>query len=137
MRELVVTGPWTAEAEASVGDGAVERLVLNHALGFEETSLDFLEGLPLRELEVLDRRQTSLAPVLSLAGTLRSLRVTTDPRAELDLTGFTQLTELAAAWSQVEDTIHEANALSTAFLRGYGARTSRRWRHSPGSTGSR
>lgn len=81
--------------------------------------MDFLEGLPLRELVVLDRRQTSLTPILSLAGTLRSLRVTTDPTAKLDLTGFSQLVELAAAWPQVADTIHEASGLSSAFLRSY------------------
>lgn len=118
--ELVVTGAWTAEAEASVMNGSVDRLVLNHALGFDEPSLDFLEGLPLRELVVLDRRQTSLVPILSMAGTLRSLRITTDPRAVLDLTDFGQLTDLAADWPQVADTIRAAVSLSTAFLRGYG-----------------
>ena len=55
----------------------------------------------------------------SLAGMLRSLRVTTDLGPTLDLTGFTQLTELAAALvagRRAPSTT--ASALSTAFLRG-------------------
>lgn len=117
--EMVVTGPWTAEAEESVRSGEVDRLVLNYALGFREPSLDFLEGLPLRELVILDPRLPDLEPIHSLGSTLRGLNVTTNPSLKLDLSRLPRLLSLGAAWPQVSDSIHAASDVQIAFLRGY------------------
>lgn len=119
IRELVVTGPWTAEATAAVRAGLVDRLVLNYALGFGEPSLNFLTGFPLRELIVIDRRLTDIDPIYSLASSLRVLQITIDPGIGLDLTRLPGLEELAADWSQVSRTVASAHSLRVAHLRGY------------------
>jgi Leucine-rich repeat (LRR) protein len=117
--EMVVTGPWTREAADAAASGQVDRLVLNHALGFDSPTLEFLEGQPIRELVVLDPRLTSLEPVLTLAETLESLKITTNPRLTVDLCRLPKLRELGAAWPQVKQTIDTASGLRVAFLRGY------------------
>ena len=117
--EMVVTGPWTAEASAMVQAGNVDRLVLNYALGFNEPSLDFLQGLPLRELVILDPRLTDLEPIHALAPSLRVLHVTTNPVLKVDLDRLSGLRVLSAAWPQVSASIEAATGLEVAFLRGY------------------
>lgn len=117
--EMVVTGSWTAEAAAAVRGGKVDRLVLNYALGFDEPSLAFLEGLPLRELVILDPRLSDLEPVHSLGSTLRTLSVTTNPALKLDLARVPGLRSLSAAWPQVSASIGAASDVQVAFLRGY------------------
>lgn len=118
---MVVTGPWTAEASAAVHAGQVDRLVLNYGLGFDESSLAFLEGLPLRELVILDPRLSDLEPIHSLGPSLRSLSVTTNPALKLDLGRLSGLRSLSAAWPQVSASIDAATGLRIAFLRGYRA----------------
>ena len=66
-----MTGRWTQEAARAFGTGRAQRLVLNYALGFDEPSLDFLTGLPIRELVVTDRRLRDLSPVHSLGAPCR------------------------------------------------------------------
>ncbi|MGL5825496.1 MAG: hypothetical protein ACRCYU_11890 [Nocardioides sp.] len=117
--EMVVTGPWSAEAAAAVREGGVDRLVLNYALGFDEPSLEFLEGLPLRELVILDRRLSDLDPVYSLGSTLRALSVTTDPASKIDLGRLPGLRSVSAEWSQVADSVESASDIRVAFLDGY------------------
>jgi len=117
--EMVITGPWTSRNAKAVASGKVDRLVLNYALGFEEPSLDFLDGLPLREVVVLAPHIVDLQPVYSLAPTLRALHVTTSPQLRLDLERLPKLEELAAAWAQVSDSISSARGLKLAHLRSY------------------
>lgn len=116
---MVVTGSWTVEAATAVRDGEVDRLVLNYALGFDEPSLTFLEGLPLRELVILDPRLSDLEPVHSLGSTLRALSVTTKPSLKLDLGHLPGLRSVSAAWPQVSASIGAASDVQIAFLRGY------------------
>jgi hypothetical protein len=119
--ELVVTGRWTAEASDAVRAGDVDRLVLNHALGFDEPSLAFLEGLPVRELVIVDPRLSDLAPVHSLGATLHSLSVTTNPDLKVDLSQLPKLRSISAHWSQVAETVASARGVEVASLRSYGA----------------
>jgi hypothetical protein len=116
---MVVTGSWTAEAAAAVQGGQVDRLVLNYALGFDEPSLAFLRGLPLRELVILDPRVSDLEPIHSLGSTLQALHVTTNPALKVDLDRLTGLRVLSAAWPQVSATIEAVRGLQVAFLRDY------------------
>lgn len=120
--EMVLTGPWTQEAANILASGRVDRLVLNYALGFDSSSLEFLQGQPIRELVVLDRRLASLEPIHTLAQTLESLSVTTDPALAVDLARLPKVRDLSAAWSQVKRTIDAATGLRAAFFLGYEAR---------------
>jgi hypothetical protein len=117
--EMVVTGSWTPEAATAVRNGEVDRLVLNYALGFDEPTLAFLEGLPLRELVILDPRLSDLEPVHSLGSTLRAVSVTTDPALRLDLSRLPGLRSLSAAWPQVRASIEATSSIEVAFLRSY------------------
>lgn len=117
--EMVVTGPWTAETSAVAEAGGIDRLVLNYALGFNEPSLTFLEGLQVRDLVVLDPRLLDLEPIYSLAPQLRSLQLTVDPSVRLDLGRLVGLEHLTAAWPQVQGTIDKLPGLLTAHLRSY------------------
>ena len=92
--EVVVTGPWTQEMVEAVESGVADRVVLNHALGFEEPDLRFLEHLPIRELVVLDRRISDLAPVYTLASRLERLDLTVHPDVRVDLTELPRLRRL-------------------------------------------
>lgn len=42
--------PWTEEMVRAVETGVADRVVLNHAMVFQEPDLHFLEYLPIREL---------------------------------------------------------------------------------------
>lgn len=119
--EVVLQGRWTPAAAEPFTSGRAHRLVLNHALGADEPDLGFLEGLPVRELVVLDRRVRSLAPVVALGASLRTLALTTHPSAVLDLERFPGLRELGADWSQVSGSWASAPGLVRAALRGYAA----------------
>lgn len=120
--EVVVTGRWSAGAAEAFTSGRAQRLVLNHALGFDEPDLGFLEGLPVRELVLIDRRIDSLAAVHTLSATVESVRVTTAPSLVLELDRLPLLRELSADWRQVSATIGSAQALQRAFLGHYSER---------------
>lgn len=117
--EMVVTGAWTAEAATVVQAGEVDRLVLNYALGFDEPSLKFLDGLPIRELVIIDRRLSDLEPIHSLGATLRVLSVTTNPALTIDLSELPLLRSVSAAWPQIDESIAASSELRVANLRGY------------------
>lgn len=119
--EVVLQGRWTPAAAEPFTSGRAQRLVVNHALGADEPDLGFLEGLPVRELVVLDRRVRSLAPVEALGANLSKLSVTTHPSAVLDLGRLPGLRELAADWGQVRGSWASAPGLVRAALRGYTA----------------
>ena len=117
--EVVVTGPWTQEMVEAVESGVADRVVLNHALGFEEPDLRFLEHLPIRELVVLDRRISDLAPVYTLASRLERLDLTVHPDVRVDLTELPRLRRLGATWGQVEATIDAGRLLRRVALGSY------------------
>ncbi|WP_077490457.1 hypothetical protein [Sinomonas mesophila] len=117
--ELVVTRPWTAQSARIIEEGRAHRLVLNYALGFNEPTLEFVRGLPIRELVILDRRLTDLEPIYSLAPTLESLEVTTHPKLKIRLTELPGLHRLGAAWAQVQDTIGQTAGINDLFLLDY------------------
>lgn len=117
--ELVVTEPWTAQSGRIFEEGRAHRLVLNYALGFNEPTLDFLRGLPIRELEIIDRRLTNLEPIHSLAPTLESLHVTTHPDLKIRLTELPKIRSLGASWAQIGETIGLASGLDDVFLLAY------------------
>lgn len=119
VRVLDVCGPWTAAMDALVRAGEVDRLVLNYVHGFKEGDLGFLEGLPLRELEILDWWMMDLEPIYSLGSTLEVLNVTTPSSLKVDLYRLPKLHTLGASWVQVADSIAGAPAVRDAFFLDY------------------
>lgn len=117
--EVVVTGPWTEQAAEPILSGEADRLVLNYAHGFAETDLEFLRELPLRQLVVLDRRLTSLAPLEGLSETLEFLHLTTDPKLSVDVAQFPRLVDLSADWQQVRSTVSAAVRLERLHIGRY------------------
>jgi hypothetical protein len=120
-REVVVTGPWTEEMAHAVESGVADRVVLNYALGYDERDLCFLQHLPIRELVILDRRITDLAPVYTLAPKLERLDVEVAPGVLIDLSELPNLRDLAASWSQVSATIGAGTSLRRVALDAYDA----------------
>jgi len=72
-RTLIVTGAWTAKAEAELDRSDVDGVWLNYARGFSEPDLSFVGEWPIRRLLVLDRKITDLTPLARLGGTLEEL----------------------------------------------------------------
>jgi hypothetical protein len=95
---LVVTGPWTPEAEAVLEGGAASGLTLNYARGFVERDLGFVKAWPIQRLVILDRGLVDLTPIGRLARTLEELRVHAAPKAKVSLTGLDRLMSLSADW---------------------------------------
>ncbi|GAB3248312.1 hypothetical protein GCM10027425_04680 [Alteromonas gracilis] len=119
-RELVLRGRWTPDAEAAVTSGAIDTLVLNQGLGFDEPGLQFLEGLPLRSITVIDRRVDDLRPLYGLASSLKALTLVTAPTLSLDLGRFRRLRQVSADWGQIRETV-DWPSLTSMYAGRYGA----------------
>lgn len=117
--DLVVTGDWSPVAREALQAGRADGLVLNYARGFREQPIDFIEGLPIRKLDLLARSVSDLSPVYSLASTLEELRVESDPRAQVDLENLPRLRTLAASWPQVRSSILFAPQIEDLLLAPY------------------
>jgi internalin A len=114
-RALVVTGPWTREAADLLARAEVDGLVLNYARGFCEGDLEFLAGLVVRRLKVLDRRISDLGPIARLGDSLEELSVQAAPRAELDLGAFPRLRSVAGEWGLLRGTLGAVDALRSVI----------------------
>ncbi len=110
-RTLVVTGSWTAKAEAALERTDVDGVWLNYARGFSEPDLSFVGEWPVRRLLVLDRKITDLSPLARLGGSLEELSIQAAPGTHVDLATLPHLTSLAAGWDEVRDTLHEPEGL--------------------------
>jgi len=119
--EVVVTKPWDDEMQQAVESGVADRVVLNYALGYDERDLYFLQYLPIRELVILDRRITDLAPVYTLAPKLELLHLQADPGTRVDLTALPNLRDLSATWPQVAETVAAGQHLRRLAVDGYQA----------------
>ena len=111
--ELTVTGEWSDQASRLVQTGQVDRIVVNQALGFVGGNIDFLAGLPVRQLVVVLRGLTDVTALYQLADTLELLHLTVAPHTMIDLAPLPHLKDLAADWQQVADTISTATRLTS------------------------
>ncbi|HXH77107.1 hypothetical protein [Nocardioides sp.] len=102
-----------------IESGEADRLVLNYGHGFNEPDLEFVRGLPVRQLVILDRRLRSLAPLSALGDTLEMLSVVTDPALTIDLASFPNLTDLSCDWHQVRATVGTAPQLQRLSVGSY------------------
>ncbi|MFZ2504552.1 MAG: hypothetical protein WAW88_17960 [Nocardioides sp.] len=117
--DLVVTGDWSPAAREALESGRADGLVLNYAKGFREQPIDFINGLPIRKLDLLARSVSDLSPVYSLGSTLQELRVQSDPRAVIELEGLPRVRTLAASWPQVRASILFAPQIEDLALPSY------------------
>lgn len=117
--DLVVTGDWSPAAGEALKSGRADGLVLNYARGFREQPIDFIQGLPIRKLDLLARSVSDLSPVYSLASTLEELRVQSDPREVIELERLPRLKTLAASWPQVRASIVFAPQLEDLAVPSY------------------
>jgi hypothetical protein len=117
--DIVVTGAWSPAAAEHLRSGRADGLDLNYARGFQEGDLEFLQGLTVRRLHVLDRTISDLTPIYNLADGLVSLRVQSDPGATIELDQLPLLQKLAAGWRQVQGSIRFAPKLEELFLLSY------------------
>lgn len=117
--DFVVTGDWSPAARAALKDGRADGLVLNYARGFRPQPIDFIEGLPIRRLNLLARSVSDLSPVYSLASSLEELRVQSDPRAVIELERLPGLHVLAASWPQIQGSIMFASQLESLSVSSY------------------
>lgn len=117
--DLVLTGKWSKAAEVCIADGRADGLILNYARGFGERNLDFVQGLPLRRLDVLARTLTDVTPVYSLGASLRALHIQSDPLAEIELDRLPELRELSADWGQIRRSLRFVSHLERLFIQSY------------------
>ncbi len=110
-RTLIVTGPWTRDTEVALDRPDVDGVWLNYARGFCEPDLQFVEHWPIRRLDVLDRKLVDLTPLQRLADTLEDLSVQAAPIAELDLSAFPCLREIACEWEFIRETLGSVDDL--------------------------
>lgn len=111
QRVLVVAGPWTSATARILRSGEVDGLVLNYARGFCEPNLDFIEGWPIRTLELLDRTQKDLTPVYRIAGTVEDLQIQAAPTARLNLTEFQRIKSIGGAWKTFDGSVSKSDTL--------------------------
>jgi hypothetical protein len=114
-RSLVVTGPWSDDAERALARGEADGLVLNYARGFCEGRLDLLDGSwPLRRLSVLDRSIIDLDPIGRLVG-LEELSVQAATDAVLDLQSLPHLRSISGEWALIGRTLGAVTELESVI----------------------
>jgi hypothetical protein len=118
-RTLVVTGPWTEDADHAVRREDVDGVWLNYARGYSEPDLSFVDAWPIKRLLVLDRSVTDLEPLSRLGATLEELSFQASPGTPLDLAGLPHLREIAGAWTEIRDTLNAPAYLQRAVLFDY------------------
>ena len=116
---LVVTGRWTSAATTAVQRPDVTGVSLNHAHGYHEPDLSFIEAWPIKDLLVLDRTISDLAPLARLGQTLEGLYVEAAPDARIDLTALPHLRSLEAGWDAIRDALHGPDYLTEIVTFGY------------------
>jgi hypothetical protein len=118
-RTLVVTGPWTEQAERALHRVDVDAAWLNYARGYCEPDLSFVADWPIKRLLVLDRSITDLTPLSRLGQTLEDLSIQAAPGTTIDLTTLPRLRALAGAWDEVRDTLYAPEYLSRLVVFDY------------------
>ena len=101
--EFVVVGPWSAKTEDAVLSKTFDMLVLNYALGFQARDLDFLDGLPVRSIDLLARTISNVEGLYRVPH-LQRLQLTSGAR-ELDCNRLPHLRSLSTDWSVIARSI--------------------------------
>ncbi len=84
-RDFELNAAWTADSRHAFDASGADGLIANYAQGFAGHDLRFVEGLPLRRLDVLARTIDDLTPIHEVGETLEELSVQTGSGTRLDL----------------------------------------------------
>jgi len=117
--DFLVQGPWRPKMREALLASAADGLVANHAHGFSNKDLNFLQGLPLRRVTILSRWIEDLSPLVSLATTLEFLSLQVAATARLDLSAFPALRSLACSWATVSGSLPTAVSLEDVYLESF------------------
>jgi hypothetical protein len=116
---ITVTGPWTPAITEYIRREGVRELYLNHARGWNGTSLNFLEALSdLVAFSILDFTIKDITPIHRLAS-LRALEVSTYCSTKIDFHRFPVLERCAFYWRGGSDSLFACQTLRSLFLHRY------------------
>ncbi len=108
---LVLTGPWTSEAEGVLLTGEADGLEVNYPRGSQERDLEFIGSWPVRWLRIIARTFRDLDPIYRLSDTLEELDIQTAAGTSVDLRRLPQVSALAADWETMRESIESTDKL--------------------------
>lgn len=121
---ITITGPWTPSIAEYMWREGVRELYLNHARGWSDTTLDFLEIVPeLIAFSILDFTIKDVTPIHQLTA-LRSLEVSTYCNTKVNFRRFPELERCAFYWRSGSESLFECSTLRSLFLHRYGGSSS-------------
>lgn len=121
---VTATGPWMPAIAEYMRREGVRELYLNHARGWSDTTLDFLETVPgLVAFSILDFSIKDIAPIHRLRE-LRALEVSTYCNTPIDFRQFPKLERCLLYWRHGSDSLFDCGALRWLFLHRYGGASS-------------
>ncbi|MGN8048139.1 hypothetical protein ACTJKO_00520 [Curtobacterium sp. 22159] len=119
-KRLVLRGAWSAEAHAVWEGGDFDALELNYARGFVG-GIDFLHGLTVADLTLIDRTVEDLGALYATGDVLRSATLAIAPRVNVDLELLPHVERLSIEnWSQIASSIDALPGLRDLYAGGYG-----------------
>jgi hypothetical protein len=122
---IALTGPWSPSIAEYMRYEGVRELYLNHARGWNGTSLEFLTDLPqLTAFSILDFTITDVSPVHSLPN-LRSLEISTYCKTPINFHRFAELEHIVFYWRHGGESLFDSRGLRSVFLHRYGELTSK------------
>lgn len=119
---LVPTGRWSKKMARAIAQHGIDGLQLNATAGFSERDLDFLEGLDIRWLLILDGRLDDLSPLAHIGETLEELTISeAGPRARVPLDDLPRLRHLRGDWSLIREALEggSGSKLRQLYVHGY------------------
>src|SRR5581483_1403822 len=126
---LTVTGAWSLAVAEYMRREGVRELYLNHARGWNGTTLDFLDTVPeLVAFSILDFTIKDVTPIHRLK-TLRALEVSTYCDTKIDFHQFQNLERCVLYWRRGSESLFETIALRRLFLHRYSGSTSTPFAH--------
>lgn len=121
---ITVTGAWTPAIAEYMRREDVRELYLNHARGWSDTTLDFLETVPgLVAFSILDFSIKDIAPIRRLSA-LRALEVSTYCDTTIDFRRFPTLERCLLYWRNGSESLFECGTLRWLFLHRYSGSSS-------------
>lgn len=122
---VTAIGPWMPAIADYMRREGIHELYLNHARGWSDTTLDFLETVPeLVAFSILDFAIKDIAPIHRLLA-LRTLEVSTYCNTTIDFRRFPQLERCLLYWRNGSESLFDCGALRWLFLHRYSGSSSK------------
>jgi len=121
---VTATGPWMPVIAEYMRREGIRELYLNHARGWSDTTLDFLETVPgLVAFSILDFAIKDIAPIHHLSA-LRAFEVSTYCKTKIDFRRFPKLERCLLYWRSGSESLFDCGALRWLFLHRYSGSSS-------------